>query len=171
VVDCSDKWEDQGCAGGLPDYAYDYIWDNGLETEKDYPYSGGSTYCSDDLRKYVVTISHYWDVAHENSTQLQAALNYVGPISISVGAGNNAWFNYQGGIIDDINVCKPNLDHAVVLVGYGQDDKTKQEYWLVKNSWGTDWGENGYVRILISPGYGVCGVNMTPLFPTAKYYK
>lgn len=115
----------------------------------------------------MVGISHYWDVRHENTTQLKGALNFVGPISISVGAGNTEWFQYEGGIIDDYQACPPNLDHAVVLVGYGTDDKTKQEYWIIKNSWGNDWGEQGYVRILISPGYGVCGVNMTPLFPTA----
>ena len=78
---------------------------------------------------------------HENTTQLKGALNFVGPISISVGAGNSEWFQYEGGIIDDYQACPPNLDHAVVLVGYGTDDKTKQEYWIIKNSWGTDWGE------------------------------
>jgi cathepsin L len=65
VVDCSDSYGDKGCGGGLPDWAFDYIWDNGLETEADYPY-GGSGFCSDDYSKYVVSLNHYWDVTHQD---------------------------------------------------------------------------------------------------------
>ena len=150
---------------------FDYVWDNGLETEADYPYGTGSGFCSDDYAKYVVGLNHYWDVTHLNPLQLKGGIANVATISIGVGAGNDAWFQYKGGIIDDIDVCKPNLDHAVLLVGYGVEDSTNREYWIVKNSWGADWGEQGYVRILISSGYGVCGVNMTPIFPQAKLIK
>jgi hypothetical protein len=104
-----------------------------------------------------------------NPDQLKGAVSQVGPISIGVGAGNDAWFHYTSGIIDSIDICKPNLDHAVLLVGYGSENG--RDYWIVKNTWGSDWGENGYVRILISSGYGVCGVNMTPLFPAVKILK
>lgn len=145
---------------------FDYVWDNGLQTNVTYPYTGGNGYCNDEPSDYVVTLTHYYDVTHLNPDQLKGAVSQVGPISIGVGAGNAAWFNYAGGIIDDANICKPNLDHAVLLVGYGSEGG--KDYWIVKNSWGSDWGEKGYVRILISPGYGVCGVNMTPLFPTIK---
>jgi KDEL-tailed cysteine endopeptidase len=92
----------------------------------------------------------------------------VGPISIGVGTGGDEgfdWFDYQSGIVDDD--CPPYLNHGVLLVGYGTDAKTKREYWIIKNSWGTEWGEKGYIRILITNGKGVCGVNMDPSFPTA----
>jgi len=105
-------------------------------------------------------------VSHQNPEQLKGAVNAVGPISIGVGAGNAAWFQYKSGIIDNADICLPNLDHAVLLVGYGEE--AGKQYWIVKNSWGSDWGESGFVRILISSGYGVCGVNMTPIFPSIK---
>ena len=169
VVDCSDSYNNQGCGGGLPDWVFEYVWDNGLMTEADFPYQNGKGFCDEDSKKYVVKLTHYYDVTHLNPDQLKAAVGQVGPISIGVGAGNDAWWHYAGGIIDSIDVCKPNLDHAVLLVGYGVD--AGREYWIVKNTWGTDWGENGYVRILITPGFGVCGVNMTPLFPEIKVLK
>ena len=114
-------------------------------------------------------MTHYYDVTHLNPDQLKGAVSQVGPISIGVGAGNDAWWHYAGGIIDSYDVCKPNLDHAVLLVGYGIEQG--REYWVVKNTWGTDWGELGYVRILISNGFGVCGVNMTPMYPTIRLLK
>jgi C1A family cysteine protease len=167
IVDCADgSYQNQGCGGGLPDWVFDYVWDNGLQTNATYPYTGGNGYCNDDPQEYVVQLTHYYDVTHLNPDQLKGAVQQVGPISIGVGAGNPAWFNYAGGIIDDANVCKPNLDHAVLLVGYGSENG--KDYWIVKNTWGADWGENGYVRILISSGFGVCGVNMTPIFPTLR---
>jgi cathepsin L len=101
VLDCSKSYGNKGCGGGLPDWVYDYIWDNGLETAKDYPYNGGDKYCNDDYRKFAVGIKGYYDVRQQNTTQLKAALNFIGPISIGVGAGNSEWFQYQGGIIDD----------------------------------------------------------------------
>lgn len=139
VVDCSESYHNQGCGGGLPDWVFDYIWDNGLMTEADYPYNNGASFCNDDESKYVVKLTHYYDVTHLNPDQLKGAVSQVGPISIGVGAGNDAWFHYAGGIIDDINICKPNLDHAVLLVGYGSENG--REYWIVKNTWGPDWGE------------------------------
>lgn len=167
IVDCADgSYQNQGCGGGLPDWVFDYVWDNGLETNASYPYTGHNGYCGDEPSEYAVTLTHYYDVTHENPDQLKGAVNQVGPISIGVGAGNYAWFNYNGGIVDDAIVCKPNLDHAVLLVGYGTENG--KDYWIVKNSWGSDWGENGFIRILISSGFGVCGVNMTPLFPVVK---
>ena len=71
---------------------FDYVWDNGLETEADYPYGKGSGYCSDDTSKYVVGLNHYWDVTHLDPLQLKGAIANVATISIGVGAGNDAWF-------------------------------------------------------------------------------
>jgi cathepsin L len=64
ILDCSDSYGNQGCGGGLPDWVFDYVWDNGLETEADYPYKSGFGYCNDDPRKYVLGLTHYWDVTH-----------------------------------------------------------------------------------------------------------
>ncbi len=92
VVDCSDSYGNKGCGGGVPDWAFDYVWDNGLETDADYPYGVGSGYCEDDTRKYVVGLNHYWDVTHQDPLQLKGGIANVATISIGVGAGNDAWF-------------------------------------------------------------------------------
>ena len=157
VVDCSKSYLNDGCEGGRPDWVYDYIMYNGLETEKDYPYIDNEGRCKADLRKYAVRTSHYWYVRPENPTQLKAALNFVGPISVAVGTGLYEafdWAEYESGIIDKHQLCPPDLDHSVLLVGYGSSTvgKTKREYWIIKNSWGTDWGEKGYIRLLITAG-------------------
>ena len=165
IVDCSKAYNNMGCGGGLPDWAFDYVWDEGIMKESDYPYIDNSGACADDYRKYVAQVTRYDDIAHLDPVKLKAGVAQHGPISIGVGAGNTAWRSYQGGILDSPD-CKPNLDHAVLLVGYGVEEG--REYWIVKNSWSEDWGEQGYVRILISEGYGVCGVNMTPIWATVK---
>jgi hypothetical protein len=136
-------------------------------------------WCGVNPSKYVVGISDYWYVRPDNPTQLKAALNFVGPISIAVGTWGTSknipffsWFDYEGGIVDDYEACPPGPnngapDHAALLVGYGTDEWTGQEYWLIKNSFGSNWGEDGFIRILIGPGKGVCGVNQSPVFATA----
>ena len=76
------------------------------------------------------------------------------------------WMNYTGGVISDAEGCGSKLDHAVVAVGYGTDAHTGLDYYLVRNSWGPDWGENGYVKLARQgDGYGVCGVQEMPYWP------
>jgi len=84
------------------------------------------------------------------------------PVSVSVEADQAAWQSYKSGIIT--SNCGTTLDHAVNIVGYNNTGDTP--YWIVRNSWGTSWGEKGYIRILISSGSGVCGINMFPMYPT-----
>jgi len=76
--------------------------------------------------------------------------------------------HYMGGVITD-TTCGVTQDHGVLVVGYGMDAESSQEYWLVKNSWGANWGENGYVRIGINgDGAGICGIQSSPVYPTIK---
>ena len=87
------------------------------------------------------------------------------PVSVQVDGGSYAFSTYRSGIIDDPDLCPPYINHAVLAVGYGIENG--QEYWLVKNSWGKSWGEDGFVRIAITSGDGVCGIQKyNPTYPT-----
>jgi len=84
-----------------------------------------------------------------------------------VNADERHFSSYESGVLDS-SKCGNDLDHAVLAVGWGKDEKTGLEYWLIKNTWNTDWGEEGYIRIAIVDGDGICGIQMEPLFPTVK---
>ena len=99
--------------------------------------------------------------------QIKGALNYVGPVGISVNAECNSFQMYGSGLFYGTlcNTDSSSLDHAVTLVGYGYEDDT--EYFLLRNSWGTSWGENGYMKIVNNGnGNGVCGMFLMPIIPT-----
>jgi len=83
----------------------------------------------------------------------------VGPVSVAVQANQFVWQFYRGGVIK--RFCGTELDHGVLVVGYD----IQGGYWIVKNSWGSSWGENGYLRIAKTTGKGVCGINMAPSYP------
>ena len=87
------------------------------------------------------------------------------PLSVSIEADTYVFQTYKSGVLNSTK-CGTQLDHAVLAVGYGSENG--QEYWLVKNSWGTTWGENGYIKLAIVDGDGICGVQMGPLFPTSN---
>ena len=87
------------------------------------------------------------------------------PTSVLVEADQMVFQQYQSGILDDPS-CGTYLDHATLVVGYGSD--AGQEYWIMKNSWSTGWGESGYMRVAIQAGAGVCGIQMGPLYPAAN---
>ena len=83
------------------------------------------------------------------------------PLPVSIEADQLCFQFYKSGVFDNTN-CGTSLDHAVLAVGYGTDATSGQEYWLVKNSWATTWGDEGYIKIAIVDGDGICGVQMEP---------
>ena len=87
------------------------------------------------------------------------------PLAVAIEADKKVFQTYKSGIMDSAE-CGTKLDHAVLVVGYGQEGD--QEYWLVKNSWNTTWGDKGYIKLAIEDGKGICGVQMAPQFPTSN---
>ncbi|KAG2238486.1 hypothetical protein Bca52824_092278 [Brassica carinata] len=167
LVDC-DKSYNQGCNGGLMDYAFQFIMKNGgLNTEQDYPYHGSNGKCNSLLKNSrVVTIDGYEDVPTKDETALKRAVSYQ-PVSVAIEAGGRVFQHYQSGIFT--GKCGTNMDHAVVAVGYGSENGV--DYWIVRNSWGTRWGEDGYIRMernLASSKSGKCGIAIEASYPV-KY--
>jgi len=166
LVQC-DRSHDNGCQGGLMDYAFQYIKSaGGITTEGAYPYTSGSGTrgrCKSPIPAFAATVSSYKDVQSNNALQLQAALQN-GPVSIAVEADQSAWQSYRSGIMDKES-CGVNLDHGVLAVGYDSG----AGYWIVKNSWGTVWGEAGYIRLGMtsSNSAGICGLLKQPSYPIA----
>ncbi|KAH8370819.1 hypothetical protein KR093_005101, partial [Drosophila rubida] len=142
LVDCSKN--DGGCQGGWPDNALNYIKDNGgVDTEDSYPYEAKDGECRFNPEHIGAKVTDIVVVASDDESALATAVAEKGPISVAVDA--SFFQHYQGGILDEPS-CQGGVNHGVVVVGYGHDD-TGGDYWLVKNSWGTSWGENGYVRM------------------------
>ncbi|KAF3446378.1 hypothetical protein FNV43_RR11557 [Rhamnella rubrinervis] len=164
LVDC-DRSYNSGCEGGLMDYAYQFVIDNhGIDSEEDYPYMGRDKSCNKGkLNRHVVTIDGYRDVPESNENQLQQAVASQ-PVSAGISGGGRAFQLYSKGIFN--GPCSTSLDHAVLIVGYGSENGV--DYWIVKNSWGKQWGMDGYIHVQRNNGnsQGVCGINMLASYPT-----
>lgn len=150
LVDCSSAQGNGGCNGGLMDYAFNYVKRYGITTESSYPYRavGGSCRISGGAFK----ITAYVDVQAGSADQLAQAVA-LRPVAVAVDANN--WQLYSSGIFSN---CRTSLDHGVLLVGYTSDA------WIVKNSWGTGWGENGYIRLARG---NTCGIANSASYPSA----
>ena len=162
LVDCSKSYGNHGCNGGLMDSAFQYAKDNGMCLETAYPYTAQGGDCQ--KCEPVVTISGCVDVTKNNQVDLKEAVSR-GPVSIAIEADTKAFQLYTGGVLTG-DACGTNLDHGVLIVGYGDESGT--EYWLVKNSWGPTWGDAGYIKIARSDSTndkGVCGIAMQPSYP------
>ncbi|KAG8365527.1 hypothetical protein BUALT_Bualt18G0114300 [Buddleja alternifolia] len=166
LVDC-DTSEDEGCNGGLMDNAFEFIIGNhGLTTESNYPYEGSDGTCNSKKESSsVAKITGYEDVpTNSESALLKAVANQ--PVSVAIDASGNDFQFYSSGVFT--GECGTELDHGVTAVGY---DKTSDgtKYWLVKNSWGSSWGENGYIRMQrdVDAAEGLCGIAMQASYPTA----
>ncbi|XP_070051594.1 senescence-specific cysteine protease SAG39-like [Nicotiana tomentosiformis] len=170
LLDCTTQ--NNGCNGGLMTRAYDFLLQNGggITTETNYPYQQIQSVCStEQLSSPAVKISGYKVVEPSESALLQAVANQ--PISVGIAANRefhlygSGVYVYKSGIYD--GSCYPQLNHAVTVIGYGtSEDGTN--YWLIKNSWGTTWGEEGYMKIVRDVGVedGHCGIAQIASFPT-----
>jgi len=149
-----------GCQGGLMDTAFKWVIANkGIDSESDYPYTSGTgttAPCQNaKLSNVVAKFSSFNDLPNDE-VQMRTWLSTNGPIAIAVDA-SNGWQTYKSGIVDK---CKGTaLDHGVLLVGYGTD-ATAGDFWIVKNSWGLSWGEQGYIRLQF--GTNQCDLKAMP---------
>ncbi|KAF8409033.1 hypothetical protein HHK36_005105 [Tetracentron sinense] len=166
LVDCDTKSVDEGCEGGLMDNAFHFIQHNhGLTTEANYPYKGVDESCNTNkAASHAANINGYQDVAANSEQALLMAVAKQ-PVSVAIEASGFEFQFYSSGVFT--GDCGTNLDHGVTAVGYGTSSDG-MKYWLVKNSWGTGWGEDGYIRMQRDVGAkeGLCGIAMEASYPT-----
>jgi C1A family cysteine protease len=160
LVDCAGSSGNQGCNGGLMDYAFQYVIKNkGIASEAAYPYTGRDGSC-----KHVastVTISGFKDVPSKNEAELLKALN-IGPVSVAVEADKSVFQFYHDGVLDNA-ACGQQLDHGILATGYG--NLGGKDYWAVKNSWGASWGKNGYIYMVRNKNQ--CGIALAASYAVA----
>jgi len=158
VVDCDTNGQDQGCNGGFPEGAYQYIINaGGIETESGYPYKGQDNTCQADKTHFVpCKMASYKTVPVQAGEQNMVQWVYTqSPIVVCLAAGENAFYDYTGGIITSQDCPPEQASHCVELVGWVAMDGTSA--WKMKNQWGTSWGADGYVYLQM--GNNTCGMD------------
>eukprot|EP00658_Telonema_sp_P-2_P002935 TRINITY_DN1107_c0_g2_i2.p1 TRINITY_DN1107_c0_g2~~TRINITY_DN1107_c0_g2_i2.p1 ORF type:complete len:294 (-),score=98.66 TRINITY_DN1107_c0_g2_i2:334-1215(-) len=159
-----------GCQGSTQILGFQYAMKAGITSESSYPYEGQTGTCAPSKIKPVAKITGYVKIPTNNYTALMNSLVKEGPIAISADA--SSWQLYGGGVYN--GNCGTDIDHAIQLVGYGTEKKSRMllgggggggggDYWLVRNSWGAGWGEKGYIRIQrFGEGKEPCGTDTKP---------
>ena len=163
VIDC--------CVYGtqIIDLIFDWIKEHGIESDSDYPYIGRKGACKANPSKYIdMKVTGYKKLNSPcDEDEMKEFLYETAPLIVGLNA--TPLQTYTGGIIDKTSSQCPSsgINHVAILVGYGHDDATGKDYWIVKNSWGTSWGESGYFRI--KRGSGTCGINTYVLTGTVSF--
>uniref|UniRef100_A0A4W3JNP0 Pro-cathepsin H n=1 Tax=Callorhinchus milii TaxID=7868 RepID=A0A4W3JNP0_CALMI len=163
LVDCAGAYKNHGCNGGLPSQAFEYIkYNGGLEAEKDYPYTAQDQHCQYQPNKAVAFVKEVVNITQYDENGIVDAVARLNPVSIAFEVTDD-FFQYEGGVYSNSNCdsTPDKVNHAVLAVGYGVQNGTK--YWIVKNSWGPEWGLNGYFYII--RGKNMCGLAACPSYP------
>jgi len=155
IVDCDKK--DFGCGGGWMEWGMQYIQEQGgIELQENYPYKGIDDQCTFDKTKIAAVVTGNKFAGTQDEEAIKEMVFQVGPLSVALNA--NCLFSYTSGVIDlSPSECEPTaLNHGVTMVGYGTE-KNGTDFWILKNSWNSNFGEDGYFRM--ARGKGVCGIN------------
>lgn len=167
LVDCS-KTGNYGCLGGVAHFAFRYLIENNFCTEAEYEYEAVEGDCRvDQCQKAVNTTTSYQDVTPMSNQALKEALS-LGPVAVAIQADHDVFKLYKSGILSSED-CGLNLNHAVLAVGY--DSSLFHDYYIVKNSWGTFWGDDGYVKIAAFSFHkeGICGILEDESYSITKF--
>ncbi|XP_012684956.1 cathepsin S, ortholog 1 [Clupea harengus] len=162
LVDCSVAYGNHGCRGGYLSKSFIYVIQNkGIDSAGFYPYEQREGKCRYSIRGRAGYCMGFRILPARNEKALQQTVANIGPVSVGINAMLPSFHHYRGGIYSD-SQCNPKItNHAVLVVGYGTENG--QDYWLVKNSWGTAWGEKGYVRMARNKNQ--CGISNFGIFP------
>ena len=162
LVDC-DHIGSAGCNGGSMEGAFEWYKTNMAELEDDYSYTGRNGTCKESTYTGQFESTGYVNVTANSASALKASIQ-TGPTSIAIEADKAVFQTYTSGILNSAS-CGTQLDHGVLAVGYGTENG--QAYYLVKNSWASSWGDNGYIKIADNgDGEGICGIQMAAVRPT-----
>ena len=168
LVECATgmQYGSHGCSGGQMQGAFKYVIEHGQCALSAYPYTSGNGQSgSCQSCQPVAHVSSCSDVKPNDQISLKAAVAQQ-PVAIAISADTKLFQSYSSGVITSSS-CYTSLDHGVLIVGYGTENGI--DYWNVKNSWGTSWGDKGYVKIARSDSTndaGICGISMDPSFPS-----
>jgi cathepsin L len=164
LVDCSTKYGNNGCAGGLMDNAFKYIKENmGIDTESSYPYEAKNDKCRFTTKNVGATDTGCKDIKQLSEDDLQDAIATVGPVSVAIDAAHSSFQLYKSGVYSEPACSQQALDHGVLAVGY--DSLNGQDYYIVKNSWGVSWGNQGYIWMTRNKN-NQCGIATLASYPT-----
>ncbi|XP_019204024.1 cathepsin L1 [Oreochromis niloticus] len=162
LVDCSRKFRNNGCEGGEPHWAFQYIrYNGGLDTEESYHYEAKDGQCHYNPDSVGAKCSGYVNVSPFEDA-LKEAVATIGPISVAIDISRVSFQLYHSGVYDEPWCSNINLNHAVLAVGYGTENG--HDYWLVKNSWGSEWGNKGYIKMTRNKD-NQCGIATEASYP------
>jgi len=163
LVDCSDKQGNMGCVGGLASQSFEYIKDNGgIDTEDSYPYEDDFKPCRFKPETVGANDTGFVDIKSKNESALQEAVANIGPIAVAVDSSHNSFQLYKKGVYNEIFCSQIHLDRSLLVVGYGVE--SGKDYWLVKNSQGADWGDQGYIKMSRNKR-NQCGIATSATYP------
>nr|AKO90279.1 cathepsin L1 [Tigriopus japonicus] len=163
LIDCSVSYGNHGCNGGLMDFAFKYIKENGgIDTESAYPYEGEDDSCRYQTKTKGASDIGFVDVPQGDEEKLKEAVATIGPVSVAIDASHESFQFYSHGVYDEPECDASALDHGVLVVGYGSDNGS--DYWLVKNSWSTKWGDGGFIKMARNK-QNQCGIASSASYP------